>query len=219
MSVNYLFIEEEDIIRLPKLYAINLHGSLLPKYRGRTPHAWAIINGETETGVTAHLMNVQVDDGAIVAQVKVPIGPDDTGATILECYQTIYPRLLDQLLSAIESNTLRPIPQDRSLATYFGKRPPADGQIDWSWHRERIRNWIRAQAKPYPGAFCFYQDQKITIHKATLSQQGFSTEQPNGLIVAVTSNALVVKTPNGCLELTQIACSPSIDWTVGMLSS
>ncbi len=100
LSVNYLFILEEDFLNRAK-FGINFHGSLLPKYRGRTPHVWAIINGEKEAGITAHLMNAKCDDGDIVKQVRVPIGIDDTGATILERYNEIYPELVRNVIDDI----------------------------------------------------------------------------------------------------------------------
>jgi methionyl-tRNA formyltransferase len=93
LSINYLFLLDEEMIsKLP--LAINIHGSLLPKYRGRTPHVWSIINGETKTGVTAHIIDADCDTGDIVKQIVVPIEKDDTGATILEKYEKIYPELL-----------------------------------------------------------------------------------------------------------------------------
>lgn len=204
LSVNYLFIVEEDIINIPSLYAINFHGSLLPKYRGRTPHVWAIINGEKEAGITAHLMDAKVDNGDIVQQIIIPIEENDTGAMILEKYNRQYPIMLEYILKNIQNGTLTTTVQDHSKATYFGKRTSDDGRIDWNWSKERIRNWIRAQAAPYPGAFCYYKNHKITIHKATFSYFGFHADMQNGTIISVEDLRLVVKTPNGCLCLEQL---------------
>src|SRR5690606_22569809 len=91
LSVNYLFIIERDLIQHPKKYAFNMHGSLLPKYRGRTPHVWAIINGETQTGVTLHVIDEGCDTGDIVIQEKVKIEHNDTGADILSKFEVLYP--------------------------------------------------------------------------------------------------------------------------------
>lgn len=201
LSVNYLFIIEQDLIDLPHQYAINIHGSLLPKYRGRTPHVWAIINGEKETGITAHLIDKEVDNGDIIQQVKVPITPTDTGADILKKYKALYPRLAESILNSVENNTIKFTPQEKENAIYFGKRTPADGQIIWDWGKERIQNWVRAQAKPYPGAFTFFGEHKIIAHKAIFSDLGFNYEQKNGEILQLNDQSITVKTPNGALTL------------------
>lgn len=204
LSVNYLFIIEDDLIRLPKKYATNIHGSLLPKYRGRTPHVWAIINGEKETGITAHLIDNEVDNGDIIMQLKIPIGEEDTGGDILKKFNEQYPVIVKKLLEDISDNRIHLKEQDQTKATYFGKRTPDDGLINWHWCRERIRNWIRAQAKPYPGAFTFYKDKKMIIHHCSFSDYGFHYEQTNGTILKADQNALLVKTPNGVLCIDDI---------------
>lgn len=204
LSVNYLYIVEKNLLHLPRQYAINLHGSLLPKYRGRTPHVWAIINGEKEAGVTAHLMTEGVDEGDILEQKVIPISENNTGAEILSEYQKIYPKLVKSVLQKAKQGKLQPLAQDNSQATYFGKRSPADGRINWDWSKERIRNWVRAQAHPYPGAFAFYKEQKIGIHRADFSNNGFHYEQPNGTILASDNQSLIVKTCNGALRLSEL---------------
>src|SRR5690606_28047412 len=148
ISVNYLFLIEKKLISLPTRLAFNVHGSLLPKYRGRTPHVWSIINGEKETGITAHVIDEGCDTGGIIEQIVVPIGPSDTGAALLQKYNKLYVPLIENVLEQVISNKLVIREQDHSKATYFGKRTPADGLIDWSWHKERIINWVRAQAFP-----------------------------------------------------------------------
>ncbi len=204
LSINYLFILEPDILNRVTGYAVNFHGSLLPKYRGRTPHVWAIINGEKETGVTAHLMNANCDDGDIVRQVVVPIEDEDTGASILEKYKALYPGLVLQVVEDIENRNVQCRKQDISKATYFGKRTPGDGEIHWEWQKERIRNWVRAQAKPYPGAFTYLNDCKIIINKIEFNDFGFTDTMANGLIVAVKDGIPYVKTQNGVVKLIDI---------------
>ena len=201
VSVNYLFLIEDDIISLPKKIAINFHGSLLPKYRGRTPHVWAIINNEKETGVTAHVIDNNCDTGDIIAQKKISIDAEDTGASILEKYKNIYPGFVMEVLQSIKDNTYSRLKQYNVEATYFGKRTENDGQIDWNWQRERINNWVRAQAKPYPGAFTFNDENKIIIHKIKFSEFGFLYHMSNGLIIGFNNKIPIVKTPNGCIEL------------------
>lgn len=204
LSINYLFIIEENLLKTPSLYAINLHGSLLPKYRGRTPHVWAIINGEKETGITAHLMEKGVDTGAIVYQKKIPISSTNTGAEILKKFGSSYPEVINIILDQVGQKKVELKEQDDRKATFFGKRTPKDGQIDWNWSKERIYNWIRAQAKPYPGAFTFDQKNKIIIHQARFSDYGYDWQMPNGLVLNKKAQTLIVKTPNGCLKLSQL---------------
>lgn len=201
ISINYLFILEPDVLSKVARFAVNFHGSLLPKYRGRTPHVWAIINGEKESGVTAHLMNADCDDGDIVRQVVVPIGEEDTGAFILEKYKALYPGLVIQVVEDIESGRVECRKQDINKATYFGKRTPNDGRINWNWQKERVRNWVRAQANPYPGAFTFLNGKKIIINKIEYSDMGFQDTMENGLIVAIIDGKPFVKTQNGVVML------------------
>lgn len=202
LSVNYLFIIEKDLIDWPIKAAVNLHGSLLPKYRGRTPHVWAIINNETETGVTAHLITEGCDEGRIIKQLAIPIGTETTGAEILSQYVEHYPQLVDDVLDCIESGTFEPKVQDETLATYFGKRTPDDGEINWDWQKERIRNWVRAQANPYPGAFTWIGKEKVIIDKVELDEFGFHQEMENGAVLSV--DPLRVKTSNGALRVTSM---------------
>jgi methionyl-tRNA formyltransferase len=128
LSINYLFLIEGDLIAYPKSYAVNVHGSLLPKYRGRTPHVWAIINNEKETGITAHLISSECDKGDIIAQKVIPITKEDTGGSILEKYKEYYPLLIDDVISKIQSGNFEIKRQDESKATYYPKRTPDDGE-------------------------------------------------------------------------------------------
>ena len=201
ISVNYLFIIDIDLINYPKKFAINFHGSLLPKYRGRTPHVWAIINNEKETGISAHLMDKNCDSGDIIAQIKVPIKRDYTGSDILNIYTTIYPIFVNKVIDSIEKNTLKLIKQDNSKATFFGKRTSEDGLINWNWQKERIYNWVRAQAYPYPGSFSFINNEKIIINKIEFSSHGYNYETLNGKVVGFEKSNPIIKTSNGCIKI------------------
>lgn len=201
-SVNYLFIIEKDILEFVK-YPINLHGSLLPKYRGRTPHVWAIINNESMTGVTAHLMVENCDAGGIILQKEVEIDLDDTGATVLSKFEAIYPDIIKQIINMISDSTVKISLQDNSKASYFNKRTLEDGKINWDWQKERIRNWVRAQAKPYPGAFTELGCERIIIDSVKFSDFGFKQEYPNGLILSDHPD-IIVKTSNGTINLDSV---------------
>ena len=201
VSVNYLFLIEKDLIELPLKMAINFHGSLLPKYRGRTPHVWSIINNESETGITAHKIDLGCDTGEIIAQKKISISPLDTGGDILRKYNEAYPKFVKNVIHDIEHGSFTLTKQNESLATYFGKRTAEDGRIDWNWQKERIHNWIRAQARPYPGAYTFYDSDKVVIHRIRFSDFGFHYSIPNGTILLIDNDVPVVKTSNGSIEL------------------
>lgn len=202
-SINYIFIVQKEILKHPKYYAINIHGSLLPKFRGRTPHVWAIINGERETGVTAHIMEEGCDTGDIVMQKIIEICDEDTGADVLNKYMRIYPLMIIELIEIIKNNDIKRIAQDNNKATYFGKRVPEDGLINWDWQKERIYNWVRAQALPYPGAFSYLNNQKVIIDRICYSEYGYDNNMPNGLILK-TEPEVLVKTPNGVVELSKV---------------
>lgn len=199
VSVNYLFLVDRKIIEMPKILAFNIHGSLLPKYRGRTPHVWAIINNEAITGITAHLIDLGCDTGDIIEQIEIEIGAQDTGDSILKKYEANYFPLVKRVLDKIKAHQLKTFPQNNAIATYFGKRTPNDGLINWSWQRERIYNWVRAQASPYPGAFTFYLNKKITIDWIDFDDYGFDSDIPDGTIITI--DPVRVKTQNGVLRI------------------
>jgi len=198
-SFNYLFLVENDVLRLFN-FSINFHGSLLPKYRGRTPHVWAIINNETKTGITAHFMNEGCDTGDIIFQREIIISKFDTGHSILIKYFNVYPDIIREIIKMINSNDINRQPQNELLATKYGKRTPEDGKINWDWHKERIYNWVRALSKPYPGAFSYYKDKLLIIDEIKYSYIGYDNELPNGSILAISPN-LLVKTSNGAIEI------------------
>ncbi|WP_375239614.1 methionyl-tRNA formyltransferase [Aurantibacter sp.] len=203
VSINYLFLIEKDIIQHSKQLSFNIHGSLLPKYRGRTPHVWSIINNEKVTGITAHVIDEGCDTGDIISQIKIPINKIETGAEILNKFKLEYYNLILGVFKKLNSGKLELIKQDEQLATYFGKRTPADGQINWDWQSERIRNWVRAQSYPYPGAFTFFKGEKIIIDEVKVSDFGFKDQIVNGTVLSTNKN-IVVKTSNKALELTKL---------------
>lgn len=204
-SVNYLFLINENIITKPKKIIFNLHGSLLPKYRGRTPHVWAIINNENKTGITAHVIEKGCDTGAIIEQVEVPIFNDDTGADVLKKYTNLYYPLVKKVLNQIETNTLNLVVQNEDEASYFGKRTPKDGGINWDWSALQIYNWVRAQANPYPGAFAFYEGEKVIIDNVSYNETLLKhhIELENGTIIKL-DNQLIIKVSNGYVQLKTI---------------
>lgn len=146
----------------------NMHGSLLPKYRGRVPVNWAVIHGETETGATLHAMTEKPDNGAIVAQEAVPIGADDTAQEVFNAVTGAAARALDRVLAALLAGTATHTPQDLTLGAYFKGRKPEDGRIDFAWGAQRIHNVVRALTHPYPGAFATAAGKHILLWRTGL---------------------------------------------------
>jgi UDP-4-amino-4-deoxy-L-arabinose formyltransferase/UDP-glucuronic acid dehydrogenase (UDP-4-keto-hexauronic acid decarboxylating) len=164
-----------SILEIPRAGCLNLHGSLLPRYRGRCPINWVLVNGEEETGVTLHYMTPRPDDGDIVCQEKISIAPDDTARILHEKVKMMSVKMLDNILPRIKAGTAPRSPQDYSLATYFGGRHPEDSEIDWKKRATDVRNLVRAVALPYPGAFSHVGNRKCLFWEVTevpLSQKG-----------------------------------------------
>ena len=141
------------LLALPPRGAYNMHGSLLPKFRGRVPVNWAVIMGERETGATLHQMVAKPDAGGIVDQEAVPIGPDDDAAEVFGKVTGAAERVLARALPGLVAGTIRIQPQDLTLGSYHGGRKPGDGRIDWSRSAQEVHNLVRGVAPPYPGAF------------------------------------------------------------------
>jgi len=131
----------------------NMHGSLLPKYRGRSPVNWAVLHGERETGATLHEMTAKPDAGRIVDQERVPIGADDSAIEVMRRVTDAAEALLRRSIAPLRAGTARLREQDLAAGSYFGGRKPEDGRIDWSKSAREIHNLVRAVAPPYPGAF------------------------------------------------------------------
>ncbi|HTO87809.1 MAG TPA: formyltransferase [Thermoanaerobaculia bacterium] len=162
----------EEILKLARRGAYNLHGSLLPKYRGRAPVNWAVAHGETQSGATLHAMTQRIDAGDIVDQEAVPIGPDDTAFEVQKRVTQAGVKILERRLSQLKAGTAPARPQDEAAATTFPRRKPEDGRIDWTRPAEQVHNLVRAVAHPYPGAFTDIFGGKTTIWRTRLPHLG-----------------------------------------------
>lgn len=162
-SFYYRHMIPSRVLALAPRGALNLHGSLLPRYRGRAPVNWVLVNGETETGVSLHHMVAKPDAGDLVDQERVAIAPEDTAYTLFRKLEPAAERLLDRALPQVLAGTTARMPLDLAAGSYFGGRTPADGRIDWSWPAERIHNLVRAVTHPYPGAFTELDDRQLLI--------------------------------------------------------
>jgi methionyl-tRNA formyltransferase len=154
-------------LALPRRGAFNMHGSLLPKYRGRAPVNWAVLMGERETGATLHEMVAKPDAGRIADQERVPIGEDDTALEVFRKVTAAAETVLRRALPRLVAGTAVLKEQDLARGSYFGARKPEDGRIDWSKSAREIHNLVRAVAPPYPGAFT----DKLRIHRTRMEPQ------------------------------------------------
>ncbi|CAH2782366.1 MAG: UDP-4-amino-4-deoxy-L-arabinose formyltransferase (EC [uncultured Caballeronia sp.] len=167
-SFYYRHMLPVSLLSLAKHGAYNMHGSLLPKYRGRGPTNWAVLNGETEAGATLHEMLAKPDAGAILAQTSIPILPDDTAALVFDKTVVAAEQTLWRVLPALLAGEAPHLPNDLAAGSYHGERKPEDGRIDWSQPAQRVYNLIRAVALPYPGAFTDIGADRFIVARARL---------------------------------------------------
>lgn len=200
ISINYLYLINSDLINLPKKMAINIHGALLPRYRGRAPHIWAIINNERECGITVHQIDEGCDTGDIILQEKIEITSSTTGGDILKCFEHKYPNMIKSAINAILENK-ELVKQDETQASYYSKRTPEDGEIDWSWDTLRIKNWIRALTSPYPGAFSYINKTKIIIWNAEEVNSNLVAFKVAGYGMINEENHLLVQTGSNVIKI------------------
>ncbi|MEM5366723.1 formyltransferase [Paraburkholderia azotifigens] len=183
-SFYYRHMLPADLLAIAPRGAYNMHGSLLPKYRGRVPTNWAVLNGETETGATLHEMAAKPDAGAIIAQTPVPILPDDTAAQVFDKVTVAAEQTLWRVLPALLKGEAPHLPNDLAHGSYFGGRKPEDGRLDFSQSGQRVYNLIRAVAPPYPGAFTEIGGERFVVARARLAQPGAAgADLPPGIHV------------------------------------
>ncbi|MDV5225890.1 bifunctional UDP-4-amino-4-deoxy-L-arabinose formyltransferase/UDP-glucuronic acid oxidase ArnA [Providencia rettgeri] len=196
-SFYYRDMLSEELLALAPKGAFNLHGSLLPKYRGRAPINWALLNGEHETGVTLHKMVAKADAGEIVAQEKVAITDTDTALTLHAKVREAAEVLLDKTLPLIEAGNYQTTAQDESQASYFGRRTAEDGLIDWSRSATEVNCLIRAVTEPYPGAFTYLGARKMVIWRARV----LDDNQGKAAGTVLSSDPLRIACGQGAIEV------------------
>jgi len=193
------------LLALPPRGALNMHGSLLPRYRGRAPVNWAVLHGETHTGATLHYMAAKPDAGDIVGQQAVPILPDDTAREVFGKVTVAAEIVLDAALPALVAGTAPRRPQELSAGSYFGGRRPEDGRIDWTMSAKRIHDLVRAVAPPYPGAFTTVGGRPARVLATRVVDTAAPPARP---VAAVTGERIVARCGGGgALAL----CSLEID--------
>ena len=221
-SFYYRSLLPDAILNLARKGAYNLHGSLLPHYRGRAPVNWVLVKGETRTGVTLHHMVARADAGDIVAQAAVDIMYEDTAFILQHRLLDATKTLLAEQLPLIAKGTAPRIKQDITKGNYCGRRTSADGQIDWTQPAETTRNLIRAVTQPYPGAFSFIGGTKILIWDSAVDAKASgaagSILSLSPLTIACGDGALVIKAgqTEGGLYLCGTQLAQELKLSVGM---
>ena len=190
-----------EVLRLAKRGALNLHGSLLPRYRGRCPVNWVLVNGERETGVTLHHMETKPDRGDIVAQRAVPIADDDTALSLNRKLGEVARLLLRETYPLLATGSAPRIPQDHRRASYFGGRRPEDGRLLWRRSARQLYNLVRAVTHPYPGAFTTCRTTPLFVWWARplddrpdgVPGEVLEVRRGSGIVVAAGSGALLLE--------------------------
>lgn len=200
------------ILRLPPMGCVNVHGSLLPKYRGAAPVQWAVINGETHTGITTMLMDEGMDTGPMLLQEQLEIFPDDTAGTLAPRLAELGGRLLVHTIAQLNAGTLIPKKQDDGQTTLAPLLKKEDGLIDWTMPATALANRVRGLS-PWPGAYTFFGEARWNIWKA-VTNVGPLTDTP-GTIVAVNKQAIVVATGDGLLSIHEIQTANSKRMSAG----
>ncbi|MEJ2509921.1 MAG: formyltransferase [Gammaproteobacteria bacterium] len=162
-SFYYRHMLGAEILEIPSRGAYNMHGSLLPDYRGRVPVNWAVLRGESRTGASLHRMVAKPDAGDLVAQQAVPILPNDTAVTVFRKVTCAAECCLTEVLPALDEGRAKHVPLDLAAGSYFGRRRPEDGRIDWSQSAWTVHNLIRAVAPPFPGAFFDQEGRHVCV--------------------------------------------------------
>jgi methionyl-tRNA formyltransferase len=216
VSAMYRRLLSASILAIPSVAAVNLHPSYLPRYRGRAPVNWVLVNGETETGVTLHDMTPAADAGDVIAQDRVPIAPDDTAASLFRRIDVAGAALFARALPAVLAGTAPRTPQDPAQATIYGRRRPEDGRVDWGWPAARIANMIRAVTHPFPGAFAGDGAARLHLWAGAPAAGAGPAAAPGTIVDVAPGRGVAVATGQGtlCLRRVQPAGGDEDDaWT------
>ena len=190
------------VLALAPRGAFNLHGSLLPRYRGRAPVNWVLVNGETETGVSLHAMVAMADAGDLVDQERVPIAFVDTAFTLYGKLEEAAATLLDRAIPRLRDGLAPMAPMDLSRGSYCGGRTPEDGRFEWDWSAERIYNLVRAVTQPYPGAFTDLGGRKLLVWWGV--PVAASRPTAPGTVLSVDADGIIVAAGTGALRLVTV---------------
>jgi methionyl-tRNA formyltransferase len=196
-SFSYRHLIPASVLEMAPLGSFNLHPSLLPAYRGRAPVNWVLVNGERETGVTLHYMLARADAGDIVGQRSVAIDDTDNALTLYRKLVPLGVDLIEELHPKIVEGTAPRRKMDIAKGSYFGRRKPDDGRIDWRWPARRIFNLVRAVTHPYPGAFCFVGARKLMVWGAKIGAEAGTLGIAGSVVRETSDGALEIAAGEG----------------------
>lgn len=203
--VSFGQILRKEILDIPSLYPLNVHASLLPKYRGAAPINWAIANGEKETGVTIMKMNERMDEGDVLSKKEISMAPEENAVSLSRKLSRAGASLLLESIGSIENNNAKFVRQDDSRASSAPKLKKEDGAIDWNWDAEKIYNRVRAFV-PWPGCYAYLNKKILKIWKAKPcnSNKGRLTDVKPGMIFEINKAGILVGTGKDLLEVQEL---------------
>lgn len=202
-----------DVLSIPKFGTVNVHGSLLPKYRGAAPIQWAIINGEKKTGVTTMLTVLKLDAGDILLSEEIGIDDDMTAGQLHDKMSVIGAELLLRTIREMEKGSINPIPQNDSEATYAPRIVRETGKINWQNSATSIHNLVRGTC-PWPGAYSYLKGERIRIWKSKVQDADKISESEPGTIIGINKKEFLVQTGKGVISIFEIQCDSGKRMTV-----
>jgi len=214
ITAAYGKILSRELLEVPVHGCINVHGSLLPAYRGAAPINWAVINGEKKTGITTMYTDVGLDTGDMLLKKELEIGPDMTAGELHDKMAVLGAEVLKETLTALKNGTLQRIPQDDSQSSYAPMMNKELGQIDWSKNAEEIHNLVRG-TNPWPGAYTFLNGNRMRVWKTSLVHGKSDAETANGKILKVDDEGILVKCKDGHLLIKEVQFDSSKRMSVG----
>lgn len=198
----------QELFSIPRYGTVNLHDSLLPKFTGFSPVIWSLISGADQTGLTAHLMDDELDTGAILVQRAVEITPTSTGTSLVFDTLALVPEVLEEALNGLEGGTSVPVAQDLSQRTFFHKRSDRDSLVDWNWPAADIERFIRALSDPYPNAYTYFRGQRLRLISAHVSRYTYGgtpgrvfIEEDGGMVIVAGADACRGQSPGLVLDV------------------
>ncbi len=199
--VAYGKLLSQEVLDIPRFFCVNVHGSLLPKYRGAAPINWAILNGDQETGVTVQKMALALDAGDIIAQAKMPITDETNAQGLREAMAEEGAKLLGRTLVNIAAGNFTLTPQDDEKSSYACKLTKEMGRIDWSKHASSIFNQVRG-LQPWPGSYTMYENKSLKVLKAKVLTDILAIKP--GQVIRIDKNGITVACGQGALLITQV---------------
>jgi methionyl-tRNA formyltransferase len=202
ITAAYGKILTKEVLDIPKHGCINVHASILPKYRGAAPINWAIINGDEKTGITTMMTDIGVDSGDILLTDEISIDKDDTARTLHDKLSVLGAKTLKKTLKELENNTLKRIPQDNSKATHVSMMNEELGKIDWTKDAIKIFNLVRG-TNPWPGAYTYYDTKRMRIWRTEVVEEACTNSKP-GTILGVTKEGLYIATGKNIIKILEV---------------